>query len=763
MKCSRLALAAVCVLALLSPVFLFAGGAFADTPVDNCDIIITNPQQGSIVNSSSVQITVEYLWDTNLTDPPSATNVWEVHVICRLYQSFDSTNEGDFPELEFKTNVLSTTGSAAFSVDLSDYPPGNYGVSAFLMGPGYAMNGLTAWANDESSFQYGDQGSRPPPSSDNFIPVPPDNNQPDDSSGSPLPIIGIVAAVAGAAGLLIRNITKKSQNPPVKKSPPVKKPAPSKPTGPPPGKPRPQSNKAIAEAEEKLKKAKKNKERFDKFTKIRNAVSGDDKLSEFVEKVRDDIIGKDGQVNADKLNRLEFLMKNWIARDKLATQMPDYTSSDAFHDTVRQGSKNIFVRLGAGYLSLGYSEMALNPISALSTMREGIMEGKSTLRAVTEGYATASFELALGESGRLLKYAQPLLNDAKDSYKIYKLSQLNKDLSTEISTINQLAGQADDAARYSRDAYMKSTEVIKAGKTAASGMDDAERFALELNNNAEFRKLMAEHPELVPSKVQDVMGIAKQKSFQSAENQAINDVVEQMGKDGLPAGENPLFINHTGTHAQPGNPGWNSLKSDFDHTVNFGSSKYNKLYEQKFNTHLEAQGTSATAIDANVYGAGTSSRGAYTGGAKKFVEHYNQTSGTDIMIRSDKGGLTISRETPQTSTSLLSRMKPEDIKSTTENYQNFFKKDMVKGGSLENQIANGSKTVSREAGQYSNQYADNFLKTGKVSNYKPPDAAKVADLIKKQGYSVDKATQKVGYKGGKEQLLADYKKIMGVQ
>jgi hypothetical protein len=238
--------------------------------------------------------------------------------------------------------------------------------------------------------------------------------------------------------------------------------------------------------------------------------------------------------------------------------------------------------------------------------------------------------------------------------------------------------------------------------------------------------------------------------------------MKQMAKEGVPTGENPFFINQTGTHAQPGNPGWNSLKSDFDHTVDFGSSKYNQLYEQRFNSHLEGQGTSAPAIDANVYGSGTSSRGAYSGGAMKFVEHYNSTSGSDIMVRARDGVVTISRETPQTSTSLLSKMSASDVKTAEANYQSFFTKDVAKGGSLENQIINGSKTVSRNAGQYSAKYVENFQKTGSVK-YHPPDAAKVADLIKKRGFSVDDAMRKVGYSGNKEQLLADYKNIMGAK
>jgi hypothetical protein len=75
---------------------------------------------------------------------------------------------------------------------------------------------------------------------------------------------------------------------------------------------------------------------------------------------------------------------------------------------------------------------------------------------------------------------------------------------------------------------------------------------------------------------------------------------------------------------------------------------------------------------------------------------------------------------------------------------------------------NGAKTVSRNSGQYSVKYVEHFHKTGTVG-YTPPDAAKVADLIKKQGFSVNDAISKAGYNGSKEQLLTDFKNIMGVQ
>jgi hypothetical protein len=236
--------------------------------------------------------------------------------------------------------------------------------------------------------------------------------------------------------------------------------------------------------------------------------------------------------------------------------------------------------------------------------------------------------------------------------------------------------------------------------------------------------------------------------------------MNKMANDGINTGENPFFIKQTGTHAQPGNPGFKPTKSDFDHSIDFTGAEYNKFYEDSLNLNLNKLGTSAEAMDINVYGAGTSSRGAYTGGGSmKFVENYNQTTGSDVMIRAGDGKITVSLETPQTSTSLLSKMKPEDIPGTKSNFQDFYLKGQAKGGSLENQIVNGSKEVSR---MNKMNYVENFQNTGQVSNFKPPDAAKVANLVKEKGYSVDNAINKVGYSGGKTQLLKDFNKIMGL-
>ncbi len=609
---------------------------------------------------------------------------------------------------------------------------------------------------------------------------PPGPSTPDDFN--PIPAIITVVGAAGA-GLVVIKIIRRIKRPAPPK-PPVRKAKPRRISEPLPeagasetSVPRPvggyqggtgQRPGEIAEAK-KLRDAFRNKELHDRFRKLREAVYSDGRLRDFVDEARSGlidkygnssgkgIIDKDGNVDPVKLARLEGLLKYWIVRDKLLLQAPDYTRSDAFYDTVRQSSGNIVIRGGVAYLSAGYSEMALNPISALSTMRQGIMDGKSTLRAVAEGLAQSSFELAVGESGRLFKYAQPYLEKIRESRNLAKLADASPDLASEVSTINQLARQSDDLGKYSRDAFIKRTEVVQLGKTAPARLDDLEKAALNLNNNPEFRQLLSKNPDLIPGRVKDIMGSARQKAYQQARDNAIGDVMNQMSKDGVPVGESPFFINQTGTHARPGNPGWNPVKSDFDHTVNFGE-KYNKLYEQRLNTHLESQGTSAAALDVNVYGPGTSSRGSYTGGATKIVENYNQTTGSDVMVRVKNGVPTISRETPQTSTSLLSAVKPADLPSARSNLQSFFGKSLDKGGSVENMLQNSSKEVSRMSALDRVAY---FQKTGRT-DYVAPDAVRVAHMVKNWGLSVDDAIRQAGYSGSKMQLLSDYKKYMGL-
>ncbi|MBI4288645.1 MAG: hypothetical protein HY671_09490 [Chloroflexi bacterium] len=788
-RATQAMLAVAFALVMVVSFFLPAGHALADQPVSVANdlgargtVLITSLADGQTWPATGMKIPVNVFYTIDGYGTHGSGEYWEVSVIGNL---------GDSPLWSDKKRVSGSQGEVSFTIDLSRYgseiAPGQFTVKANLYanfgGAGsfprtVAMHRISL--NIVSGSKPSSGGAipgKPPgglPGGANPVTRPPPNSGNSDSDGaSPIVPIAVAAGGAAAAGLVVKKIIDRVRKP-KKRNKLRSKEDEIQVAGSTEEAEGRQKTQRIQDAARKIdeadrrqetiealrstdKGALKDREQLDRLNKIRNAVADDIRLSEFVNDAHKSIVDGHGHVDKEKLDKLEGLLKRWIVRDKLKVHMPDYTTSDAFYDTVRQGSGNIVIRGGAAYLSAGYSEMALNPISALSTMRQGIMDGKSSLRAVAEGFAQSSFELALGESGRLFKYAEPYLEKIRESRNLAKLADASPDLASEVSTINQLARQSDDLGKYSRDAFIKRTDVVQLGKTAPARLDDLERAALNLNNNPEFRQLLSKNPDLVPGRVKDIMGSARQKAYQQARDNAIGDVINQMSKDGVPVGDNPFFINQTGTHARPGNPGWNPVKSDFDHTVNFGE-KYNKLYEQRLNTHLESQGTSASALDVNVYGPGTSARGSYTGGATKIVENYNQTTGSDVMIRIRDGVPTISRETPQTSTSLLSTVKPADLPSARSNLQSFFGKSLDKGGSVENMLQNSSKEVSRMSALDRVAY---FQKTGRT-DYVAPEAVQVAHMVKNWGLSVDDAIHEAGYSGSKMQLLSDYKKYMGL-
>ena len=736
----RLIAAAICVIVFLSALLPFTGRANADSAY----IKISSYVNGTTINTSYINLTVDY-YDPGVF---SETTTWDIEITLKRIASLPEGPDDYISDrgITFGDYVNSRSGNYSagnvgpeFSGETYYLRPGQYEITAVLSA--WTIGGYSKIATDRITIWYrpSASGAAPPTSTGTTT-----SGGGGSSGGAVAGIVLGVGAVVGGAVWLLRKLSG-GKSAPVKTAP------------------RPQTTyheaETVEQAAARLAAVKRNGELLDRYHRLRQVVYNDDRLLDFVDNARNSIIGKNSQINEANLNRLENTLKYWIQRDTLGVKMPEYGGTDVMVDLLKApvtGWTGIFVRAGAAFVTAGYSEMVFNPLSAMVTMRDSINQDKSTLQAVTDGYKQSVTHLAIGEAGRLVKYAKPYYDAWQKSRAIKSFNEANPDIAHELSTIEQLAKQGQTT----RDGFMKSSEVVKVGETAAAELDHAEKLALELANNPVARKALAERSDLVSARVKEVMGVAKQKVYENARNEAAEEVMKQMAKDGINTAENPFFIKQTGTHAQPGNPGWNSLKSDFDHTVEFGSKKYNDLYENTFNNSLKAQGTTSQAMDANVY-QGTTGPGAYEGGALKFVDHYNQTTGSDIMVRNVKGVTTITRETPQTSTSLLSTMNKADVQSATANYQKFFVKDMAKGGSLDNQIMNGSKTVSRNAGQYSTKYVDNFQNTGKV-NYQPPDAAKVADLIKKRGFTVDDAMKKVGYNGSKEQLLNDYKQIMGM-
>lgn len=731
----RLIIAAVCLLAFSAVLLLPMGKAEGDSAY----IRIMSYASGETVYTEYLSLAVEY------GDPgmfPESTT-WYIEIVLRRIASLPEGPDDYFPESgqRFGDYVYSNYGTYStgnigpeFSGVTYVLKPGQYEITATLSAS--TTGGYSKIATDRITIWYRPQASG------SVIP-PPSSTTPADGGTSAGAVVGIVAGIAAVVGGGIWLLRKMF----------VGKPAPVKPQ------PRVVYKEAetVEQAAARLAAVKRNGELMDRYHRLRQIVWNDDRLLDFVDNARNSIIGKDGQINEANLIRLENNLKYWIRRDTLGEKMPEYGGTDVMIDLLKApvtGWTGMFVRAGAAFVTGGYSEMVFNPLSTMVTIRESINQDKSTIQAVYEGYKHSVTHLAVGEAGRLVKYAKPYFEAWQKSRARARFNEVHPDIAHELSNIEQLAKQGHTT----RNAFMKNTEVVTTGKTATTNLSHAEKLAIELNNNPVARKVLAENSSIMSNEIKEVMGVAKQKVYENARNAAIDDVMKQMAKEGVKP-EGPLFVQQTGTHARPGNPAWDSLKSDFDHTVDFGSAQRNAFYESRFNAHLEAQGASASAIDANVYGAGTSARGAYHGGAMKFVENYNQTTGSQVMIRAKDGITTISREEPQVIDSLLSKMKPEDVSSARVNYREFFKKSLDKGGSIDNILKNTSKEVSRTAKL---DYVQNFHQTGKVSNFQPPPAVKVATLVKEKGLSVDAAMQKAGYNGSKEQLLAEYKKIVGL-
>ncbi len=538
----RIKLAAAFLIALFCSLIGLAGAALADSTIS-----INAPSAGSAIGPGPFTISVSFSTDDSAN--------------YMVYAGWSDVSLGAGGE-SFQQPVAGKSGSVSFNANASGYGSGRYRVTAHIVNADY-IPAAPILASTQADF-FIDTGAGSPGPITSGIPAT------DSSSSNGGLIAGIIAGGAillSAGGLLIRRMMT-----PVKPKAPAPKPGP---------KIQYREAETVEEAAARLAASKRNGELLKKYYKDRDLIWKDDKMLDYVDGMKDKVIGKDGQINEANLAKMEGALKYWVNRDVNTPQVPDYTSSDAYLDTVNQASHNIIIRSGMAYLTGGYSEIAMNPIAAVSTMRADINEDMSTLRSVAGGLGESGFSLLLGESGRLVKYAKPYYDAWQKSRAIANFAEVNPDIAHDISTIDQLARPGGTT----RDAFMKSTEVVTVGEDAAAELTHAEKLVLELNNNPVARKILAENSDIMPDAVKEAMGVAKQKAYENARNAAIKDVIDQMGQEGIMPKE-PIFLQQTGTHARPGNPAWNSLKSDFDHTVDFGDSRLNELYEQRLNTHL---------------------------------------------------------------------------------------------------------------------------------------------------------------------------------
>lgn len=647
---------------------------------------------------------------------------------------------------------------------------------------------------------------------------------------NPGPIIGGAAGV-GVTSLIVRRIIKAKK--PAAKIP--KQPAAPKAYEPigydagPKFKPvtdwRP---KEIIEADKKYGEAKKAQEVIGKLTSTQ---FHDPTLNDFVNKATqsDVFFGTDGHVKIDKINKLETTVKTWIKRDQMIDQTPEYTTYNAYTDSandIQTVAACTPLRIGAAIASGGLSEAIFIPVSASATTMQLIDAGASyeqakaagIKQAATEGAMTVGMTLGIkygikgigaavnwgakqfGYEVRLFtpsptgnlpppsphpggrnipKTSEPVPSKTGST----KLAPENPELASDLNKFKQIAD--DNPGNYNRTDLMHKTKTYTSGEPPAA-LDKVEQEAVDLwkkHGNDVFK-----NPN-VPDKLKNALDTGKQKIYQNARNDAIVKTIEKMKADGIDVEGKVFKITQTGTHAQPGNPGFKP-GSDYDATGHF-PPKYNKLYEEELNNGLKKYGfetdpnvlkTGSAGPDfgANVYGEGTSSLGAYKGGALKQVEHYNQTSGSEVIIKSEGGKVKISTETPQYTESLNTKWKAGDYASAQQNYQNFAADKIMKNGGVDNilkdpaklqtSIKDLSKEVSRMQGEYSASSAEQFRVENlsraegpyKFTRYEPPPAARVADYMKRYNMPIEQAKLKAGFTGSDQELFQSFVKLLGL-
>jgi len=141
---------------------------------NNSWVRIDYPKDGSDVSGSSVTVQVSYLWDTNWEDQPSQSNLWQLDITCRLYDSdvIPSSEYKNYPQIESTMDIAGPGGGGgSLSVNLNGYPKGTYMVDAALMGPAkFAANNAKYTAREMATafFHYGgSSGAVNPGNSDN--------------------------------------------------------------------------------------------------------------------------------------------------------------------------------------------------------------------------------------------------------------------------------------------------------------------------------------------------------------------------------------------------------------------------------------------------------------------------------------------------------------------------------------------------------------------------------------------------------------------
>lgn len=554
-----------------------------------------------------------------------------------------------------------------------------------------------------------------------------------------------------------------------------------------------------------------------KLNKLTEVTFGDSVLTDFIFDASKSIFGPDG-MHPEKVDRLESTIKQFIKRDQMINQTPEYTTANAFADTAYDINSTVRfppIRLVADVATGGLAEGVIIPTSAVATTIEQMDAGVPIDQAKWEGIKQGAIETAfVAGPAAVIKGVQQLGNGVKyigkqvgydikfvepgagPSYnvsgtgtgprvsRVNKFTRENPEFTPEINKFNKIAEESP--AQTTRGNFMKKTTKFEEGQSPYE-LTPSEQEAIKLQQK--WGNELHKNPDLVPENVRTSLETGKQKVYQNVRNQAATDTLNKMKSDGIDVDGKVFKMQQTGTHSIEDNPAFDVTKSDFDHSADFGKSEYNKFYEQKVNEGLQKYGydTSADAakagrdFGANVYGDGTTSPGAYNQSALKQVAHYDQVRGNQVMIRSEGGKTIVSTENPQCIDSLNTKWKAGDYAGAEQNYQKFAGDKIMKAGGadkimgdpakLQNGINDLSKEVSRRHGDYSAASAEKFRLDNlshvegqpyKFSRYEPSPAAKVADYVKKDGMSIADAKLKAGFKGSDKELFQSFLKLLGL-
>ncbi|GIK99080.1 MAG: hypothetical protein BroJett029_32890 [Alphaproteobacteria bacterium] len=202
----------------------------------------------------------------------------------------------------------------------------------------------------------------------------------------------------------------------------------------------------------------------------------------------DQIYNDDGSVNVDYVNRLKQALKNRLARDvALSDHKLQRTSGadilqDTLRDSFKDASNSLFVRLGAGVATGGWSEAAFQGVSTLDAVQ------KNVSKAVDEG--------------RDFSHGDALLTTAREFAK----NNLPVNTADALRRLN--AGQEVSMAELGMSMFADAAAMLEIGQTAGlkpgAALDDAAKRVLGAEQHTNIKKSLGDLSESVSQRINGI-------------------------------------------------------------------------------------------------------------------------------------------------------------------------------------------------------------------------------------------------------------------